>query len=109
MGWRLYRRLKILPGVRVNLSRSGVSTSIGGRGAWLTFGRRGTRATIGAPGTGPSYSTTLSMHNQVHGEGAGAAQGSAVESSPTGRAWRGWLWILLLLAILAIVVSSVHL
>jgi hypothetical protein len=52
MGLRFYRRFRILPGLRLNLLRSGVSTSIGGRGHWLTFGKRGTRATLSALGTG---------------------------------------------------------
>ena len=47
VGFRFYRRFKIFPGLRLNLSRSGLSTSIGGRGARFTLGRRGTRATRG--------------------------------------------------------------
>ncbi|MBS0396467.1 MAG: DUF4236 domain-containing protein, partial [Proteobacteria bacterium] len=38
MGFRFQRRVRILPGLRLNLSKSGVSASVGGRGAWLTFG-----------------------------------------------------------------------
>jgi len=52
MGWRLFRRLKIAPGVRINLSRSGPSLSIGPRGFAKTFSKRGVRTTIGLPGTG---------------------------------------------------------
>lgn len=55
MGFRFHRRIKLFSGVRLNLSRSGISTSIGTRGAWFTFGKRGTRATVGLPGTGLSY------------------------------------------------------
>jgi hypothetical protein len=40
---------------RVNLSRSGVSGSIGRRGAGLTIGRNHGRATMGIPGTGLSW------------------------------------------------------
>ena len=49
-----------MPGLRLNLSKSGVSASVGRRGSWLTFGPRGTRATVGIPGTGLSY--TESSH-----------------------------------------------
>jgi hypothetical protein len=45
VGFRFYRRVPLLPGLRVNLSKSGASLSIGGRGAWLTVGPRGRRAT----------------------------------------------------------------
>ena len=55
MGLRFSRHLKIIPGIRLNLSKSGVSTSVGRRGAWITFGPKDTRSTIGLPGTGLSY------------------------------------------------------
>ncbi len=52
MGFRFSRRVRLIPGLRVNLSKSGASLSIGHRGAWYTIGPRGRRATIGLPGTG---------------------------------------------------------
>ncbi len=55
MGLRFQRRIKILPGVTLNLSKSGISTSVGVRGARVTFGKKGTRTTVGLPGTGISY------------------------------------------------------
>ena len=57
MSWRFYRRLRIMPGLRLNLSKRGASVGIGRRGAWFTMGRR-PRATVGLPGTGLSYSVT---------------------------------------------------
>jgi hypothetical protein len=58
MGFRFHRTVRLFPGFRLNLSKSGVSASVGTRGAWLTFGRNGTRTTVGLPGTGISYTTT---------------------------------------------------
>jgi hypothetical protein len=52
MGLRFYRRVRILPGVRVNISRSGPSLTVGVRGAHVTVGKRGVTRTIGLPGTG---------------------------------------------------------
>jgi Protein of unknown function (DUF4236) len=48
---RFFRRVTLLPGLRLNLSKSGASLSIGTRGAgWITFGgRRGTRVTADVP------------------------------------------------------------
>ena len=46
MGFRFRRKLRIFPGLYLNLSKSGVSTSIGGRGATLNLSKRGTRTTI---------------------------------------------------------------
>ena len=60
MGFRLRKRIKLFPGVSINLSRSGVSTSIGRPGAAINIGPRGTRGTVGIPGTGVSYSERLS-------------------------------------------------
>ena len=58
MGFRFTKRITIAPGIRANLSRSGVSLGLGGRGHWLTIGPRGTRTTVGLPGTGLYYTTT---------------------------------------------------
>jgi len=52
MPLRFTRRFSVIPGLRLNLSKSGVSASIGHRGAWYTVGPRGRRATLGVPGTG---------------------------------------------------------
>lgn len=59
MGFRFRRSVRLLPGVRLNFSRSGVSTTVGGRGASVTVGKRGARANVSIPGTGMSYSTRL--------------------------------------------------
>lgn len=55
MGLRFNLRLKILPGVSINLGKRGISTSIGPRGAKVTIGSKGVRSTVGIPGTGVSY------------------------------------------------------
>ncbi len=78
MGFRFQRRFRILPRLRVNRSKSGVITSVGGRGAWFTVGPRGTRSTVGLPGTGMSYT-------EQHRSGGGEVG-----------------WILLLLVVVAV-------
>lgn len=56
MGLRFQRRIKVLPGVRINLSKSGVGLSVGGRGAHIGITARGQRYTsVGVPGTGVSW------------------------------------------------------
>jgi hypothetical protein len=65
MSLRFYRRLHIIPGVRLNISGSGPSVSVGHRGAWLTLGARGRRtATLGWPGTGLRYTDTVNSGAQ---------------------------------------------
>ncbi|WP_194756678.1 DUF4236 domain-containing protein [Aliidiomarina indica] len=59
MAFRFHRRVRILPGVRLNFSKSGVSASAGIRGASITAGKRGVWSNVGAPGTGLSYRSRL--------------------------------------------------
>ena len=67
MGFRFQKRFRLFPGVRINLSKSGVSTSIGVRGARMTFGRGKTRTTIGIPGTGISHTSIESEQPRISG------------------------------------------
>lgn len=52
MGWRYRKRIKILPGIHLNISKSGISTNVGVKGASVTFGPKGTYVNTGLPGTG---------------------------------------------------------
>ncbi|WP_219414071.1 DUF4236 domain-containing protein [Pseudonocardia nigra] len=52
--------IKIMPGVRLNISRSGVGYSVGGRGLRVTKHANGrVSRTVGIPGTGLSHSSTV--------------------------------------------------
>lgn len=64
MGFRFWRRIKIFPGVWLNISKSGISFSFGVPGAKYTVGRKGHRATVGLPGTGLSY-TKYSKYSKI--------------------------------------------
>lgn len=52
MGWRYRKRVKIAPGIHLNFSKSGISTTIGPRGASINIGPKGTYVNTGIPGTG---------------------------------------------------------
>lgn len=52
MAWNYRRRIKIIPGVHLNFSKSGISTSIGVKGASVTLGKNGTWLNAGIPGLG---------------------------------------------------------
>ena len=60
MSLRYRSSIRICKGVKLNLSKHGVSLSLGGRGASLNFSSKGTRATWGILGSGFSYSKYLS-------------------------------------------------
>ncbi len=58
MGIRFRRSIKLFPGVSLNISKRGLSTTVGGRGARMTIGHGKTTGSIGVPGTGLSYTAT---------------------------------------------------
>ena len=63
MGFKFRRSVKIMPGVKLNFSKRGVSTTFGVKGARYTMGSGGRRtASVGIPGTGISYVTTRNKH-----------------------------------------------
>lgn len=59
MGFRFRKSFKIAPGVRLNMSKSGIGMSAGVRGARVGFNSRGSYTSVGIPGTG-IYSTSYS-------------------------------------------------
>jgi hypothetical protein len=97
MSFRFRRSIKILPGIRLNFGKRGISTSIGVRGAHVTFDKTGTRTTVGLPGSGLSY-THLDKRRR---ERLVALAPSLNSSTPPGSALRGWLWIALLVVVIA--------
>ena len=102
MGFRLFRRIRIAPGLSVNLSKGGLSLSAGVRGARVTVGRRGVRRTVGLPGTGVSYTETSGGSGAETGaptQGGGIGCGTIVlalivlglivnQCSPSSGSWR---------------------
>lgn len=56
MAIRIRKSFKVAPGVRLNVSKSGISTSIGGKGVTANLSKKGTRVTGSIPGTGISAS-----------------------------------------------------
>jgi hypothetical protein len=67
VSFRFYRRVRLLPGLRVNLSRGGPSISVGTRGAWYTVGPRGRRVTVGLPGSGIYWTEQAPPAPWIHG------------------------------------------
>jgi hypothetical protein len=77
---RLRRTMRLAPGVRINLSKSGLSTSFGPRGLHYTVGHGRRRATIGIPGSGVSYTT----YSHTHARSARAAAPLSSASTTSG-------------------------
>lgn len=59
MGLRFYKSFKILPGVRINISKSGISWTLGSKAVKLNTGKRGTYLNLSIPKTGLSWRERL--------------------------------------------------
>lgn len=66
MGLRFRKRIKVIPGVYINLGNKGAnSVSVGGNGLTANVNKNGTKTTVGLPGTGLSYETKRSSGGSV--------------------------------------------
>jgi Protein of unknown function (DUF4236) len=68
MGFRFRKRIKLFPGVHLNVSKRGYSISVGENGLTTNISRRGLRETVGLPGTGISCQTKrvgVSRHHRA--------------------------------------------
>jgi L,D-peptidoglycan transpeptidase YkuD (ErfK/YbiS/YcfS/YnhG family) len=86
MGFRFRKRIKILPGFWFNMSKSGISTSIGGKGLTVNLKDGKTRTTASIPGTGLSYRTT------------------SISTPPTRIGMSAWIWVLIFVIVVVVLV-----
>lgn len=77
MGFRFSRRVKLFPGVRLNLGLGGLSMLAGMPGLF-TLSSRGARMTFGLPGSGLTYSTGA-LGAATSRRGPGRASGGLIE------------------------------
>ena len=91
MGFRFQKRIRIFKGLTLNLSKTGTSWTVGGKGASLNI--RGDKVTgsAGIPGTGVSYRERLDN------------QGANSNSRRSGSSFGTVFWILAVLALLGFV------
>lgn len=55
MGFRFHKRISLFRGIRLNLSKSGASVSVGKPGLSVNLSKDGATGSVGIPGTGLSY------------------------------------------------------
>jgi len=68
MGFRFRKSFRIFPGIRINLSKTGIGASLGFRGFRLTKRADGkVQRTISLPGTGISFVDTLGKNEKSKG------------------------------------------
>lgn len=106
MGFRIRKTIKILPGVKVNISKSGISTSIGGPGATVNIKRgRKTKTTIGIPGTGLSH-TSYSGGDSKRARPSNRATWTDGEGTPQPTNWRDVAIGVMFLAFIGMIIKS---
>lgn len=66
MAWIFRKRIKIIPGIHLNIGARGISTTIGVRGANINIGSKGTYLNTGISGSGISYIQKLSGGKQIN-------------------------------------------
>jgi hypothetical protein len=74
------KRIKIAPGVNLNLSKSGVSGTFGVKGASVNVGKNGAFLNTGIPGTG------IYDRQKIGGGGGGADEAGALAEYENGEA-----------------------
>jgi hypothetical protein len=62
---RFHKSIKIAPGVKLNFSKSGISSTVGGKGLSVNVGGKGAYLNTGIPGTGISNRTKLDGGNET--------------------------------------------
>ena len=105
MAWNYRKRIKIAPGIHLNLSKGGVSTSIGPKGAKITIGKNGTYLNTSIPGTG------LYSRQKISGNTVSTPRSSFIDSESQGTSFSNnstlivFALILLFVGILFIILS----
>lgn len=103
--WR--KRVKIAPGVHLNLSRKGVTANIGVKGASVTVGRGKSSANLGIPGSGLSTRVYAKSHADQSQNNVVTTSGELPLPGPTKARRSGWnyFWFLLTFYLAALFVA----
>lgn len=99
MALRFRRTLKIAPGVRLNLTKTGVSTRVGPRGAGVTVGTSGTTVSAGLPGSGLHVSKKLPRRPKAAALKAEEASAAASQSTGKHLGFFGWIGVMTVAAL----------
>jgi hypothetical protein len=92
MAFRFQRRIKILPGLRLNVSKTGISWTVGTRGASVTARDGKLTGNVGIPGTGLSYRKRLDLPESE-------TDSQQTQTEPQRSSVPSWLLFLVVLAV----------
>ena len=77
---RFRRTFTLFPGVKVNVSKGGMSITVGRKGFHLNFSKHGVRQTTGLPGSGISHTSYLYKNDDEADEKDKAETGERSET-----------------------------
>jgi len=101
MGLQFRKKIKLAPGISLNVGKRGASISAGVKGARVTFGKDKTSTSVGIPGTGIS-------HRNVYSNRTDQEQRPASSSSSSGTSWISFAVVIAILVAIAKWVSMQH-
>jgi len=92
MAFRFQKRIKILPGLRLNVSKTGISWTVGKRGASVTSRDGNLTGNAGLPGTGISYRKRIDLPDTE-------VESQDQPAKPASSGTPSWLLLLIVLVI----------
>jgi|SRR5690349_18985594 hypothetical protein len=85
---RFHRQFTLFPGVKVNVSKTGMSITIGGKGFHLNLSKRGVMQTTNLPGKGLSHRSYIFKSDQDEEEKEDTREDKPSSRKAEGRAKR---------------------
>lgn len=85
---RFHRQFTLFPGVKVNVSKTGMSITLGGKGFHLNLSKRGVMQTTNLPGKGLSHRSYLFKNDEEEEEKKDNGEGKQSSKKPEGKAKR---------------------
>ncbi len=105
MGFRFQKRISLLPGIRLNLSKSGVSVTVGKPGLSVNLGKDGTSGSVGLPGTGLSYREKIGEAPTPAQDKATNQPEQSVQASSSGEGTWKWLFFAAVVVIVVLLAA----
>lgn len=104
MVFRFRRTMKIAPGVKLNLTKKGISARLGPKGFGVTTGTSGTTVSAGIPGSGFHVSQKLNKGKAAPSQEACSVTESNNKPLAKGLGLFGWIGVtVIILSILWII------
>ena len=105
MGFRFQKRISLLPGIRLNLSKSGVSVTVGKPGLSVNLGKDGTSGSVGLPGTGLSYREKIGGDPTPAQDKATNQPEQSVQAGESGEGIWKWLFFAAVVVIVVLLAA----